>query len=1623
MAPKNEKPESVFNKPPVDSTHKDAGQKLLTDALKIGSSEYKKYLEKSKSKDHKAPDNTVAQELALHAINAKFKPYLKDQAKIVGYAKHNGKDFLFVKPNAASKDVCAVNPVTGKVAANFTVVDRTWFGLKETSRANGEKTTAYTLRGEKVSEATTNQQGRIVDVKDKDGKGGYQVTYKPDGKTPSSFTDRIHSKTWTVDPKDETHWTTLGSQEHYYGTVSVDAAGIHLVGGKGTHCENTTNDYYIDCSRKDSNTKNSTYRREDSQGRLTEIQDNRNNNICHLRLQYNGNSRDISQYEYAGHDGSWTSKDNKTWTCKDSGKSNIKPGQTREASILVNDGHLSWAKVQETNRTPSGAPAPNGGDQPANDSPNSRTAGKSVSNRVDSHDMEMTAEAIRNATGNDNYVARWADREKINDLLKNKTEAERLEINKLYQQKYGKTLDQEIGSFETGSDLEKFKNVLYRKDGNIETQTAGRIHQSLGELNETRIISGRSTHEIEKDLRDTVSTLNSKQLSQASEEYQKQYGITLSAAITNNNNLSSATKQALGIYINGNDKRTDNDTLRLATIGLEQAHIDIFQEAMRDASPEARKQFLDQGGEQKAKTAFGGHWYNALTLGLSGNVTDKELVHAQDYATQGKLDVTTQITDNAGSIRWTTNQKAIESAINNMTPEERALYIAGKDLAAGKTKDIPVKDKTSALEYYKKTFETIQRTGNPSDVSKWEDMIACQGGSLVTKLHAHAGTLYNDSSKDVTQEIAGMNKADWEFAKAQYASGRGAEYREQVKNALTNLKGFRIQQSDIDNSLAVFDKKMAASTFDETAKAGPYTKSSTPQDNSNSTDKIHSLVKEWGGSADIMAVLHELKPNDLARIKVEYANKYNSNFESDLLDKLGGEDKDYAKRLFRSGKTAQEQFNDSRDDYYKSRGGIGSGFTDSIGRSGTGYQLDDALNQYSKEIGNANRQFKSITPEQTKALQEHFHTALTGFKDSKATAANLVVNGTIATAAMASMVATGGADAPLLIAMAAGGAACKVSANAVLLGADYEPSVQKISVDAFTGAVDGFTACLGPAEVAALFKVGAKAATSAATGTIAELGEQGVKTLLRANGAEALEKGAKQIMQHTLASGAKEIDKKAIHSLAERTISNGLQGQAREAAAQQLATSLEKNLSEALKKQTENYFSSMIRQGALNAGGGSLAGGTAGFGSSVAEWDPAKSFQENMSHVAEATIQSAATATAMAGAFTLASHGIGKSFEVYKEIRSTNKDFTHFSRDYFVSAHGEQLEPNSNVVTLGRQQFGQHPGIDDTHLSLRRDENGSVFITDLSQDGTYIKRAGHSDFERLERDKSMLIGKNDEIRLGSQNGPKLELNEYPYQVTNGSDGTFRVADRKGQVRSYDAAWKITNESDGSVVVKDNVEEHVYGSDGSFVRRSNKEFLVQSSPVTPKFRSEVEQALLQLPLEIRRAAQKGGVRVILSDNVTEVLPDLSHLTPRGWNSGQTWSGATGLYSPGGRMALIAEKLKNSKYRPSNRVPGVLRHEFGHALDDALNQFSKSPAFREAYDKDVALIRSNMSRYSPKSLEYFLQQGDAGREEAMAELFGIHYGGGAANWVERQMRTAFPNTLELISQKLRQIESNP
>jgi len=161
--------------------------------------------------------------------------------------------------------------------------------------------------------------------------------------------------------------------------------------------------------------------------------------------------------------------------------------------------------------------------------------------------------------------------------------------------------------------------------------------------------------------------------------------------------------------------------------------------------------------------------------------------------------------------------------------------------------------------------------------------------------------------------------------------------------------------------------------------------------------------------------------------------------------------------------------------------------------------------------------------------------------------------------------------------------------------------------------------------------------------------------------------------------------------------------------------------------------------------------------------------------------------------------------------------------------------------------------------------------------------------------------------------------------------------------------------------------------------------------TPADRAAVLAELEKMPLGALQALQNAGIQVIVVKNsVTEAVPALKGVRPRGWPPGATWDSVPGMYDPATKQVIIA--TRNGAVPATGNGHGsanLVIHETAHGVDAALNANS-DPAFQAARNADLA-------RLPP----YETQPGAAGLQETYAESMAEYYANPAA------MQSQYPN----------------
>lgn len=189
-------------------------------------------------------------------------------------------------------------------------------------------------------------------------------------------------------------------------------------------------------------------------------------------------------------------------------------------------------------------------------------------------------------------------------------------------------------------------------------------------------------------------------------------------------------------------------------------------------------------------------------------------------------------------------------------------------------------------------------------------------------------------------------------------------------------------------------------------------------------------------------------------------------------------------------------------------------------------------------------------------------------------------------------------------------------------------------------------------------------------------------------------------------------------------------------------------------------------------------------------------------------------------------------------------------------------------------------------------------------------------------------------------------------------------------------------------------------------------------VSHEFVGKVKEALGKVPAKVLDRYAANGGKVKVGETVVKMLPHLDGQHPRNWRGGATWKSADGVYDDVNGAAISAESHKvigSDQMVKSARPAGVMLHELGHGVDEKLGgnvHLSRTPEFVEAYKLDARAVRA---AGKDRQYSYYLQPGDAGRQEAFAETFAQMHGHGAAYWDDKFL-DHWPNVRKVIEAKL-------
>ncbi len=305
------------------------------------------------------------------------------------------------------------------------------------------------------------------------------------------------------------------------------------------------------------------------------------------------------------------------------------------------------------------------------------------------------------------------DNDKIKRILEPLNHADRVALEKAYQDSYSKdgateTLRGDLQAKLKPEDYQRSIAILNRND--TSTNDAGQLV-----LNLTKLQNGDKNATV--NIREVLATLNPDQIKRLDSDLKSQYGNQypdgLKSAIDHNPKLSDQEKQVLhilekGVAINadGTPKhpgRTAQDNINLANIAVKTGDLNLLGEALRGDIPSATDARATLQKDKDFQRRVNGAFWN-----------NKDV--AQDFINQGTISLET-IADanNQGYFSGSADRKNVELALSNASLDERKRYEHGSVLSNSGANPAPDSQDWKDLHFYQKTHDALVNLSRGND--------------------------------------------------------------------------------------------------------------------------------------------------------------------------------------------------------------------------------------------------------------------------------------------------------------------------------------------------------------------------------------------------------------------------------------------------------------------------------------------------------------------------------------------------------------------------------------------------------------------------------------------------------------------------------------------------------------------------------------------------------------------------------------------------------------------------------------------------------------------------------------------------------------------------------------------
>lgn len=411
----------------------------------------------------------------------------------------------------------------------------------------------------------------------------------------------------------------------------------------------------------------------------------------------------------------------------------------------------------------------------------------------------------------------------ISNILEPMTKADRERLAQAYERQFGKPMIEDVKNQLGHVDRARVESILKREDG--KPDESGQIHVALARLETLPNTMGNVVSAeralAEKDIRDTLAVLTPQQIMELKEKYAKDHGVDLGVRLQDSKLLSPATKEALAIIMKGNPRSVE-DTLQLADIGLNSRRVDIFTEAFRSASPEAREQFRAADGQARIDKAF----------------SNSDRAIAKDYLERGTVSVTTLAAGNAHWYRANTDE--ITRAVNNASPDERAQFARGEVLQQqinkGENPQLNAQD-TKALEFYKSLKEALDYGGTDRQTALWEAKLVKSESVIQNVLEARSesgphGIIGKTDQNKLFSSVENLSEEDWNRFK------RNPQDLERLDRALSTFA----TEDERSRVMAMMNEKLGKENFKESQHVGRRGVEEVFANGRNAGEKLDALI-------------------------------------------------------------------------------------------------------------------------------------------------------------------------------------------------------------------------------------------------------------------------------------------------------------------------------------------------------------------------------------------------------------------------------------------------------------------------------------------------------------------------------------------------------------------------------------------------------------------------------------------------------------------------------------------------------------------------------------------------------------------------------------------------------------